>query len=98
MSRTASLSSTMRMQRSVSIARLLLCLDALSPGYHVLVLVCILPLLGPRYLTSVWYMAGIYLTRAWRPACALGIIMLDQRALAAATTRLVAPPLTLSPQ
>src|ERR1043166_4367458 len=83
----------MRMQRAVSIVRLLLCLGALGPGHRVLVLLCILSLLAPRCLTSVWYIAGIYLTRDWRPVRASGIVMLDQRGLAVATTRLVAPPL-----
>src|SRR5215831_21213293 len=98
MSRTTSLSSTMRMQRPVSIVRLLLCLGALDPGRHVLVFFCILPPLAPRCLTSVWYMAGIYLTRDWRPARASGIVMLDRHAPAAATTQLIAPPLLIAPQ
>src|SRR5215813_7974088 len=94
MSRTTSLSSTMRMQRAVSIGRLLLCLGALDPGRHVLVFLCILPPLPPRCLTAVWSLADISLTCDWRPARAWGIVRCHQRALAAATTRLVAPPLT----
>lgn len=37
----------------------------------------------PRYLTSTWYLAGIYLTRGWRFDCTSSIVMRGQQAAAA---------------